>query len=36
MSGRFSRILVPTDFGAASDSSLQGAKELARRFDSHQ
>jgi len=33
MSGRFSRILVPTDFGAASDAALQCAKELGRRFD---
>jgi nucleotide-binding universal stress UspA family protein len=33
MAGRFSRILVPTDFGAASDAALECAKELARRFD---
>ena len=34
MAGRFSRILVPTDFGRASDAALECAKELARRFDS--
>jgi nucleotide-binding universal stress UspA family protein len=34
MAGRFSRILVPTDFGAASDAALECAKELARRFNS--
>src|SRR5688572_3372673 len=35
MVGRFSRILVPTDFGAASNAALECAKELARRFDAH-
>lgn len=34
MAGRFSRILVPTDFGAASDAALECATELARRFGS--
>ena len=34
MAGRFSRILVPTDFGAASEAALACAKELARRFNS--
>jgi len=33
MAVRFSRILVPTDFGSASDAALECAKELARRFD---
>jgi len=34
MAGRFARILVPTDFGTASDAALECAKELARRFNS--
>jgi nucleotide-binding universal stress UspA family protein len=34
MAARFSRILVPTDFGGASDAALACAKEVARRFDS--
>lgn len=33
MSRRFTRILVPTDFGAASDAALVCAKELALRFN---
>ena len=33
MSGRFTRILVPTDFGAASDAALACARDLAIRFD---
>jgi nucleotide-binding universal stress UspA family protein len=33
MPGRFTRILVPTDFGPASDAALACAKELALRFD---
>ena len=33
MSGHFTRILVPTDFGAASEAALECAKELARRFE---
>ena len=33
MSGRFTRILVPTDFGPASDAALACAKEMALRFD---
>lgn len=33
MAGRFSRILVPTDFGLASDAALECAKELAHKFD---
>jgi universal stress protein A len=33
MSGHFNRILVPTDFGAASDAALECAKEIARRFN---
>lgn len=32
MPGHFTRILVPTDFGAASDAALECAKEIARRF----
>ena len=32
MSERFSRILVPLDFGAASDAALTYAKELAATF----
>ena len=35
MSGHFTRILVPTDFGAASEAALECAKELARRFNAH-
>jgi universal stress protein A len=34
MAGRFSCILVPTDFGAASEAAVECAKELARRFES--
>ena len=33
MAGRFTRILVPTDFGPASEAALACAKELAARFD---
>lgn len=33
MTGRFTRILVPTDFGAASEVALAYAKDLAARFD---
>jgi nucleotide-binding universal stress UspA family protein len=33
MAGWFTRILVPSDFGAASDAALSCAKELASRFD---
>lgn len=33
MTGRFTRILVPTDFGAASEAALTCAKELAARFE---
>jgi nucleotide-binding universal stress UspA family protein len=33
MSGRFTRILVPTDFGAASDAALACGRDLAIRFD---
>jgi nucleotide-binding universal stress UspA family protein len=33
MSARFTRILVPMDFGTASDAALTCAKELAGRFD---
>ena len=33
MSERFSRILVPMDFGAASDAALTQAKELAAAFN---
>lgn len=33
MAGRFTRILVPTDFGSASEAALACAKELAARFD---
>jgi nucleotide-binding universal stress UspA family protein len=32
MSERFSRILVPTDFGVASDAALTCAKDLATKF----
>ena len=35
MAGRFTHILVPTDFNAASDAALACAKELALRFDAH-
>jgi universal stress protein A len=34
MSERFRRILVPMDFGAASDAALSCAKELAATFNS--
>jgi nucleotide-binding universal stress UspA family protein len=33
MAGRFTHILVPTDFNPASDAALACAKELAARFD---
>lgn len=33
MTGRFTRILVPTDFGAASEAALACARDLARKFD---
>lgn len=33
MMGRFTRILVPTDFGAASEAALTCANELAVRFE---
>jgi universal stress protein A len=33
MAGRFTHILVPTDFSPASDAALAYAKELALRFD---
>ena len=33
MAGRFTHILVPTDFNPASDAALACAKELALRFD---
>jgi universal stress protein A len=33
MNVRFTRILVPMDFGTASDAALRYAKELAARFD---
>ena len=33
MAGRFIRILVPSDFGTASDAALSCGKELASRFD---
>ena len=33
MAGRFTHILVPTDFSPASDAALACAKELALRFD---
>ena len=33
MAGRFTHILVPTDFGPASDAALACAKEMASRFD---
>jgi nucleotide-binding universal stress UspA family protein len=32
MTGRFSRILVPTDFSPASDAALVTAKDVAERF----
>jgi len=35
MTRRFARILVPFDFGAASDAALMCAKELALRFNAH-
>lgn len=33
MAGRFTHILVPTDFSPASDAALSYAKELAAKFD---
>jgi nucleotide-binding universal stress UspA family protein len=33
MTGRFTRILVPTDFGTASEAALACARELATRFE---
>lgn len=33
MPGRFTRILVPTDFGPASEAALACAREMATRFD---
>ena len=33
MAGRFTHILVPTDFNPASEAALACAKELAARFD---
>ena len=33
MAGRFTHILVPTDFNPASDAALEYAKELALKFD---
>jgi nucleotide-binding universal stress UspA family protein len=33
MAGRFTHILVPTDFSPASEAALACAKELAARFD---
>jgi nucleotide-binding universal stress UspA family protein len=33
MAGRFTHILVPTDFNPASDAALEHAKELALKFD---
>ncbi len=33
MPGRFTRILVPTDFEAASEAALGCARDLARKFD---
>ena len=35
MTRRFTRILVPFDFGAASEAALMCAKELALRFNAH-
>lgn len=35
MTRRFTRILVPFDFGAASEAALLCAKELALRFNAH-